>query len=173
MNPKQFQDGFPEIQAAIYGVALSLDSFLLNGIPCGVLQRAVFPEFLEKTAGNLLRDLAILEQQAPHAAVANQPEVLAALGSLRAKCQELIDLVTGLSSFRTLPLQQLRSAVAQIPHLREECVQRLEELEVCFRTPKPFYPSRPSHATAAMNAFLANLERMFEEERTASHAGAG
>lgn len=173
MNPKQLQDDFPEVQAAIYGVALSLDSFLLNGIPYGVIQRAVLPGFLEKTASNLLKDLAILEKHAPEAVPNKQTKVTEVLAALRTKCQELIELVTGLCSFRTLPQQQLRSALSQIPLLRGECVQLLQELEVCFRTPKPFYHSRPSHSTATVNDFLANLERMFDEERTASHVGAG
>ena len=84
-------------------------------------------------------------------------------------CQQLIDLVTGLRTFRTLPIQQLRSAVSRIPILRAECVGRLQELEVCFETPKPFYPSRPSHSTAAVNDFLANLERLFADEWAVSN----
>ena len=83
-----------------------------------------------------------------------------------------MDLVAGLSAFRTLLLQQLRVTIAQIPVLRGECVQLIQELEACFRTPKPFYPSRPSHSTATMDHFLANLERAFEEERAAPTVGA-
>lgn len=105
MNTNQLQDDFPEVQAAIYGVALSLDSFLVNGIPYGVIHREFFNGFHEKTAGNLLRDLARLEAQALHAPIANQPKVTEALAVLRAKCQQLIDLLTGLTSFRTLPLE--------------------------------------------------------------------
>jgi hypothetical protein len=51
MNTNQPQDDFPEVQKAIYGVALSLDSFLINGILYGVIQRDFLPGFLEKTAG--------------------------------------------------------------------------------------------------------------------------
>ena len=170
MSAKQPQDDLPEVQAALYGLALSLDAFLLNGIPYGVLRREVFNGFLEKTAGNLLRDMANLERQAPHAPAPSQPKVTGLLAVLRAKCQQMIDLVSGLSSFRALPLQQLRSTVAQIPPLRGECVRLIQELEACFQTPKPFYPSRPSHSTATMNDFLANLEGVFAEEWAASNA---
>ena len=173
MNTNQQQDNFPEIQQAIYGVALSLDSFLLNGIPYGVLQRAVLPGFLEKTADNLLGDLANLEQHAPEAPAFGQSQVREVLTALRARCQQMIDIAIRLSSFRTLTIPQLRTVVSQIPHLRGECVQLLQQLEVWFRTPKPFYQSRPSHSTATVNAFLANLERMFEEERMAANVGAG
>lgn len=168
MNTKQLPIEFSKVQGAIYGVALSLDAFLVNGIQFGVLQRAVFDGFLQKTANNLLRDLASLEEQAPHAPVLSQPQVTEALAALRARCQELIDLVTGLSSFRDLSLEQLRATVSQVPLLREACVQRIQDLEGCFRIPKPFYPSRPAHSTVAVNDFLANLERAFAEEWRAS-----
>jgi hypothetical protein len=168
MDTKQLQPDFPEIQAAIYRVALSLDSLLLNGIPVGVIHRDLFNGFLQKTASNLLAELARLEEEAPHAAATSQSRVTELLAGLRERCQKLIELVTSLGSFRTLPLPQLRSAVSQIPLLRGECVQRIEELEVCLRTPKPFYGSRPAHSTAAMNDFLANLERVFTEAWTAS-----
>lgn len=144
---KQLPDDFPEVQGAIYGVALSLDAFLLNGIPYGVLQQAIGADFLQKTASNLLRELESLENQAPHAPVSNQPKVREVLATLQAKCQQLIDLAKELGSFRTLPLQQVRATVSRIPLLREECVQQLQELEACFRTPKPFYQSRPAYST--------------------------
>lgn len=168
MNTKQLQDDFPEIQAAIYGVALSLDAFLLNGIPYGVIHRDVLSGFLEKTAGNLLRDLAKLEEHAPHAPAASQLQVMATLAALRAKCQQMIDLATELSSFRNFSLEQLRSAVSQVPLLREECVRLIQELERYFQTPKPFYQSRPNYSTDTVNGFLSNLERMFTEEWAAS-----
>jgi hypothetical protein len=168
MNANQQQDDFPEVQADIYRVALSLDAFLLNGIPYGVLQRTLLPGFLEKTADNLLMPLANLEQHALEAPAFIQLEVREALGTLRTRCQQLIDLTTSLTSFKTLPLDQMRSAVSQIRSLRQDCVRLLQELEVCFRTPNPFYSSRPSHSTASINAFLANLEHMFEAERTST-----
>jgi hypothetical protein len=170
MNTEQLPIDVSEMQKAIYGVALSLDAFLVNGIPYGVLQRPVFPGFLEKTAGNLMRSLASLEEHVAHCPATNQSEVVEGLAALRASCQQLIQLTAGLSSFRTLSLQQLRSAVSQIPLLRGECVQRLQELEASFRTPKPFYQSRPSDSTAAVNAFCANLEQMFAEEWAVSNA---
>ncbi len=168
MNTKQFQEDFPEVQAAIYRVALSLDSFLLNGIPYGVIHRDILHGFLEKTAGNLLTELAKLEEHAPHAPAASQPKVTATLAALRAKCQQMIDLATELISFRNFSLEQLRSTVSQVPLLRGECVRLIQELEHCFQTPKPFYQSRPNYSTDTVNGFLSNLERMFTEDWTAS-----
>jgi hypothetical protein len=167
MNTKQDNEDFPEVQAAIYRVSLSLDSFLLNGIPYGAIHGDVFNGFLEKTATNLLTELATLDQQAPHAPVADQPKVREILAALRVKCQEVIDLVTGLRSFRNVPRQQWCADVSRIPLLRGECVRLIQEVERCFRTPKPFYSSLPGHSTAAVNAFLTNLERMFTDEQTA------
>lgn len=168
MTTKQLPVDSPEVQVAIYRVALSLDSFLLNGIPIGVVHQAVFNGFLQKTAGNLLSELATLEEHARDAPATSQPQVTIALAALRARCENLIDLVTGLGSFRTLSLEQLGSTVSQIPVLREACVQRIQELESCFRTPRPFYQSRPSYSAAAVNDFLTNLERLFVEEWRAS-----
>jgi hypothetical protein len=171
MKRKQLQEGFLEVQAAIYRVALSLDALLLNGIPFGVIRQAVFSGFVEKTASNLLREIGNLENQitqAPTPGPGRVPEVLAAL---RAKSQQLIAVVTGLRSFPTLPLQQLRCTVSQIPLLRGECVRLIQELEACFHVPKPFYQSRPSHSTASVDDFLANLERAFMEAWAASNAG--
>ena len=169
MNTTQIPTDFPEVQAALYGVALSLDSFLLNGIPYGVLQEAMFPGFLDKVAGNLLRDLATLEQHAPDTAAASQAKVRGLLASLRAKCQQLIDFVNGLRSFAGLPLQELRSLVARVPLLRGECVRLIQELEACFHTPKPFYQSRPGHSTASVDDFLASLEQAFVEAWTGAN----
>lgn len=168
MNADQLQAEFPEVQAAVYRVALSLDSFLVNGIPYGVIRRDFFNGFLERTAENLLKDLAALEEQALQAPAVDQPVVREALAALRAACQQLVDLVSGLSAFRTLPLEQMRSTVSQIPVFREACVQRIQEVESCFRTPKPFYPSRPAHSAATVNDFLTGLERIFEDEWSAS-----
>lgn len=174
MNTQQQQD-FPPVQAALYGVALSLDAFLLNGIQYGVLPqtealpRSVPEGFLEKTANNLLRELDSLEKQTPNVPIADQPKVNGLLTALRGRCQQLIEVVTALRSFRSLSPTQLRSGVAQIPRLRTECVQLIEKLEGCFRTPRPFYPSRPEHSSVAVNNFLANLEGMFTEELAVSN----
>jgi hypothetical protein len=163
MTTKQMSVDFPEVQAAIYAVALSLDAFLLNGIQYGVLQQAVFPGFLQKTAGNLTRDLARLQEQAPHAPVGGQPRTAELLAALRSRCQELIDLVTALLSFKALSLQEVRSTVSRVPHVHGECVRLIQELEACLGSPNPFYQSRLSHSTAGVNDFLANLERVFSE----------
>lgn len=165
MDTKELEENIPAVHVAIYSVALSLDAFLLNGIPYGVFQEPIFPGFLEKVAGNLLRDLVSLEQQALDA---SQPKTRQVLAALRQKCQQLIDFVSGLRSFKTLSLQRVRAAATQIPLLRGDCVQLLEELEADFQTPKPFYTSRPGHSTALVNDFLANLGRLFEEEWTTS-----
>jgi hypothetical protein len=173
MNTKQSSADVPEVQAAIYGVALSLDAFLLNGIQFGVLQPTVGNGFLQKTASNLLRDLASLEEQGRHAPATSPPRVGEVLAALRATCQQVIELITGLSSFRTFPLQQLRATVSQIPVLRGECVQRIRELEACFQTPQPFYQSRPSSSSAAVNDFLANLQQLFAKQWAAANAARG
>jgi 16S rRNA C1402 (ribose-2'-O) methylase RsmI len=173
MNTEQPPVESSEVQAAIYRVALSLDSFILNGIPYGVIHRDLFNGFLEKTASDLLTELASLEHHAPEAPITSQAKVRELLAALQAKCQQLIDLTTSLNSFRILPVQQLGAKLSQVPLLRAECVQLIQDLEAHFRTPKPFYENRPSHSIAAVNAFLANLERMFEEERGSSKEGAG
>jgi len=170
MTAKQLPVDFPEVQRAIYGVALSLDSLLVNGIPYGVFLRAMAPSFLEMRASNLMRDLASLEEQVPHVPDTSQPRVAELLASLRARCQQIVDLVSGLTSFRTIPLEQVRSTVRQIPPLRGECVRLIQELEACLHTPRPFYQSRPGDSTADVNAFLANLERAFAEEWAATNA---
>lgn len=54
MHVKQLQVDIPDIQAAIYSVALSLDAFLMNGIQYGVLQEDIFLGMLQKTSNNLL-----------------------------------------------------------------------------------------------------------------------
>jgi hypothetical protein len=91
-----------------------------------------------------------------------------ALASLRTRCQQLVDLVKGLSSFKTLSLEEVQSAVSRIPILHGECVTLVKELESCFRVPKPFYPSRPSHSVSTVNDFMTNLERLFVQEWKAS-----
>ena len=162
---------FPEAQSAVYGLALSLDAFLLNGIPCGVLQGGVFPGFLEKAGRNLMRDLAGLEEQASHDPNGNTPEVAAILASLRARCQQLIDLVAGLRLFPSLPVEQMRLRVSEIPALRGECVSLIQQLEASLRLPKPFYSSRPAHSTALVDGFLADLERSFDQAWVAAQTG--
>jgi hypothetical protein len=172
MNTDQRQEDVPKVQEAIYDIALSLDAFLLNGIPYGVLQNAVLSGFLEKTTDSLLRDLANLEKRGTDAPADKRAEIAATLRALRATCQRLIDLVTELTGFQSMTPQQLRSAVAQIPLLREDCVQKIQELEMHFATPKKFYLSRSHHSTSSLNAFLSNLEQLFEAEYTVSRAEA-
>lgn len=170
MNTEQPPADCSEIQAAIYRVALSLDSFILNGIPYGVIHRDIFHGFLEKAVNDLLTELASLENHAPEAPSDSQAKVRELLTALQAKCRQLIDLTTGLSEFRILPVQQLRAKLSQVPLLRAECVQLIQDLERHFRTPQLFYQHRSSQSTAGVNAFLANLEHMFEDERVSSGA---
>jgi hypothetical protein len=136
-----------------------------------VLQAATFNSFLPRAAGNLLRDVASLEEQSLRAAGTREPKVREALAALRRSCQQLIDLETGLSS--ALPLQQLKTVVSQLPTVRAECVQRIQELEAVCHTPQPFYQSRPSNSTVAVDNFLSDLERMFTEEWATANAGVG
>lgn len=172
MAVHQHQNDFPAVQGAIYGVALSLDSFLVNGIPIGVIQRMPVPGFLEKVAGNLWTALADLGPHVAEAPVASHAQIRDVLAALRAQCQQLIDLVTGLCAFKTLPVEQVRARVSQVPLLRSECVELIQELERCFQTPKPFYQTRPRYSAALIDAFLANLPQLFEQERATSAVGA-
>jgi hypothetical protein len=162
MQPKQLQDELLKVQDAIYGVALALDSFLVNGIQYGVLQGAVFPGFLKKTANSLLTALANLEQ---HASDAYESKIREVQAGLQAKCQEIIDRVSALGGFRTLPHELLHETVSRILALREECVQLIQELEAAFQTPNQFYQTRPAHSSAMLDHFLGNLERLFEVEQ--------
>ncbi len=170
MMTQQLPVDFPESQAALYGVALSLDAFLINGILYGVLQREMFPTFLETTAGNLMRDLARLEGQTTNAPISGQLRVEELLASLRVKCQQLVDLVSGLRAFRTLALDEVRSTVSLIAPLREDCVHLIEQLEARWGASRPFYQSRPAHSTAAVNDFLTDLEGTFAREWAAGNA---
>ena len=92
------------------------------------------------------------------------PEVEETLTTLKARCEELVGLVSGLGSFKTLSLEQVRSYTSRVPLLRGECVRLIEKLEEHLEVPKPFYGSRPSHSTAAINNFLAHLEGLFADE---------
>lgn len=151
-------------ESAIQQVALALDALLVNGIQCGVLHHDIHPGFLQKVAGKLLRDLSSLEQSLPP----NHPECTLIRATLTARSQELIDLLRGLESFRTLPLDDLRATVARIPPLRAGCVQAIQQLESCLQVPRPFYPSRPAHSAAAVNDFLASLDQTFTAAWTAA-----
>jgi hypothetical protein len=171
MSTKELPVDVPDVQGAIYGVALSLDAFLLNGIQYGVLQNSVFPGFLQKTSDNLLRELASLEELASHAPAGSEAKVTELLASLRAKCCQLIDLVASLISFRSLPFEQMREVVSQIQPLRGECVRLIEELEACFQTSQPFYRTRPADTMARLTEFLTNVEPLLMQDGTASLVG--
>jgi hypothetical protein len=126
------------------------------------------PGFLDRTAGHLLPELARLEEQAQQAPAAIQPKAATLVAGLEDDCRRLIDLLEELASFRALPLDRVRVLVSQVPLLRGACVRRIEELEACFQTPQRFYSSRPAQATGAVNDFLADLERVFVQEWSAS-----
>ena len=163
MSLTKSSHGLADIQAAIGRVALSLDAFLVNGIPNGVIHRAVFDGFLEKAAGNLLDHLTELEAQAQLFPVADRTKIIEILAALRAKVGQLIEKAGDLASFKSMPLQEVRFAVSQIAPLRAECVRLIEELEARFGTPRRFYQSRPAHTAASIDAFLAGLETVFVE----------
>lgn len=154
---------FPEVQAAVYGVALAVDSFLLNGIQYGVLHQLA-EGFVEHAASSLPRELDGLEEQVRRTPATDLGEVTELLAALRGTCQRLVELVTGLKPFRTLPREEVRAAVRQIPILRATCVQLIQRLEDCLRTPKPFYQSRPQESIAAVDSFLDHLEGAFLQE---------
>jgi hypothetical protein len=160
MTPKQTSVEDGQIQAGVYRVALALDAFLVNGIQYGILSGNASGGFLEMTAGNFKRDLAELEGLL----VGAKPTAKELCVALRDGCQQLIDHVEGLSSFRDLPLQSMRAAVAQVPILRSDCVRLLQETETVFQTSQLFYQSRPASSTAAVSDFLATLERAFTDK---------
>lgn len=160
------QAGRTQLQEAVYRVALSLEAFFVNGIQYGVLRHSAFDGFLQKTSGNLLRDLASLEEQDARVSQARLSDLLAAL---KTKCGQAIHLAAEMTSFRRMPLQQVRASVSQLQLLRQACVQGIEAMETRLGTAKPFYSSRPSHAAASVNGFLDHLERSFTEEWTAAN----
>jgi hypothetical protein len=168
MTATKNKSDYLELQAAITRVALALDAFLVNGIPNGVLNNAVFDGFLAKAAGSLLDQLTELEESAKGAPVPSRAKTDEDLAALRTRCQQLIDLVTGLISFRTLPLAQVRAAVSRIAPLRAECMSLVEKVEAQCQTPEHFYQSRPSHSTTSLIAFLANLDAIFVQDWNAS-----
>lgn len=156
------------IQGAVYRVALSLDALLLNGLQYGVLQPVPADSFLQGLAGGLVSDALNLEEQVQRSHDGDAEQVAEAL---RADVERLTSQVTALASFRSQALPHVRSAVAQVLRLREECVREIQELERCLRTPKPFYPTRPPHSAAAVDDFLATLDRAFVQEWSASAGG--
>lgn len=167
MKTKQGPMDASDIQKAIYSVALSLDAILINGIQMGVFQQNIFPGFLQKTAGALERNLAILEEKVFQGTSPRQPKIKEIMAALQANCRQFIELVTDLSTFRTRTIEEVRSIISQIPPLREACVQCIQELEGFLGTTKPFYTSRPAHLSEMINDFLVNLERFTIEELTA------
>ncbi|MBL8792994.1 MAG: hypothetical protein JNM56_03755, partial [Planctomycetia bacterium] len=111
----------PEMQSELSRVALSLEAFVVNGIPLGVMQSTSFPGFLGKVAGNLTRELDNLET---HAVSHGLPDTVATpLTSLRTRCGELVRSVGALTNFQAMPFPQVRSAVQQVRGAWQECVQ--------------------------------------------------
>lgn len=161
MATKQLPVDIAELQSAIYRVALSLDSFLMNGIQYGVLERAAPDGFLERAANSLWSELARLEELVPSVPSPGGVTASEISALLRARCQELVDLIMGLRALRTLPVAQVRQSALQVPILREACVHLIQQLEACLGTSKPFYQTRPARSTAAVNNFLTSLEQCF------------
>jgi hypothetical protein len=169
MTPAEYQDELLEVQKTIDRVALSLDSFLVNGIQYGVLNRAVSGDILRQTANRLKNSLLDLNMHSD-TAVTVQAKVNYLISSLWARCEEVITVVNGLSSFRWLPLHEVRATVSRIPALRRVCIDLIQELEQTVRTRKS---SRPDYSTAAVNTFLESLEQLFADEWTAANPPAG
>jgi len=159
MSTIPVQENLSPVQAAIYGLALSIDSLLLNGIQYGAILHVGGNGFLRERADKLLGDLAALEQ-----------EISAVPVDLPAKCRELLDGVTQLSSFRSLTRPELSSSVSRILMLREECVRLIQELELAVHSPRPFYLNRTADSTTAINRFLADLESNLAQAWTVAHA---
>ncbi|MFO0964449.1 MAG: hypothetical protein U0793_02515 [Gemmataceae bacterium] len=150
-----------ELQGTIYRVALSLDALLLNGIHLGILQQAA-EGFVAKLANKLCDDLGDLEEGIQTAG--SDPMARAIFAALRAKCEELIHVVTEMASFRKWSLDQVHNDAASILSLRADCVELIQRLENHLGTPKAFYQSRPRQSTEDVDRFLAGLEQTFQEE---------
>jgi hypothetical protein len=171
MKTNDYQDEFPEVQASVSRVALSLDSLLLNGISYGIIPRVGVNGFLEHVVGILQRDLTALDVQIAQApAASHQPRIKETLAALEARCQQLINMLTHLRSYNTFSREHLCSTLSQIPLLRAECVKLIRELEGLFSIPKSVYQSRQPQLTASVEAFLANLEQLFVSEGVISKA---
>lgn len=160
MNATQNPVDLAALQNGLYQVALSLDAVLVNGIQFGVLADLGSNEFLDKVAAQLQRDLARLEEQATLFPTAGGTDVGATLAELRTTCDEVLECVRELLTFRTSPLERLTHLASQLICLRENGVLLIEKLEECARVPQPFYRSRPTTSTAAVKAFLNDLERV-------------
>ena len=65
---------------------------------------------------------------------------------------------------------RLMTAVARVRLLRADCVRELQALEASLHLPRPFYESRPAHSTAAVEAFLADLDNLFVAEWTTANS---
>ena len=96
----------------------------MNGIPYGVIPRAGLEGFLEHVAGVLQRDLANLEAQVARASpTTSQFKINDVLARLRVRCQQLIDLLTGLRAFQTFSPDHLHVTLSPDSRFsRTECV---------------------------------------------------
>lgn len=171
MDVNEQRHALSEVQAAIHRVFLSLKSLLLNGIQYAVIHQEVFTGFLEKAASDLLAELMKLEACAGLAPIARHAKVRQLIAELVSKSEALIQVVSGLASFRTIPVHQLHSAVSQVRILWEEAGRLIGGLETCLQEPEQL-PGK-SGSDAAFNDFLANLEKILQEEKAASNISAG
>lgn len=172
MNATQNPVDRATLQNGLYQVALSLDALLVNGIQFGVLADLGSNGFLDKVAAQLQWDLAGLEEQASLFPTVGGTEVGATLAELRATCDEVLECVRELRAFRTSPLERLTPLASQLICLREQGVLLIEKLEECVRIPQPFYRNRPAASTAAVKAFLNDLERtLIQAWKNSSHSG--
>lgn len=164
MAVKQLPIESSDLQNGISKVALSLDAFLINGIQYSVLVQAGLTGLLTKTASNLIRDLDALEELISHVPSINQGKALSLLENVKSTSQELIQLVTGLIPFRSIPVPQWLPHVAEITQLRDQCVQQITDLETCLQTGEAFYSSRSSDSTTSVEQFLGDLENFLMRE---------
>ena len=88
MNSEMLLQDNSKIRDTICRVGLSLDSFLLNGIPYGVIHGHVFNGFLERAAGTLVDNLTALEAHCAD----DEPAMLKTVAALKTICQQLIGL---------------------------------------------------------------------------------
>jgi len=165
MNTNQQTNGNSELQNAIWRVALSLDSLLLNGIPFCILSDTAPAGFMKKLANDLLGDVAALEAcvqkllpESPHASSVRITE-------LRALVEQMFDAVTRLTMLASMMPTDVVTNAAQIDATRKQCIAKIEELEALSQISEPFYKTRSKDSAEAMDSFLANLEKALEEKR--------
>ena len=166
METKNTINDAPNNPVEISQLALSLDSLIVNGIQFGVFLGITPNDFVQNLSDRLLSDLEALDE--PLQTASDPRKAQDALLDLRAQLHRLIDLVTRLQSFRSMPLSELRSLVSQIPPLRHRCLNLIQDLDHCLNGPNPNY--HRSSEPPGRSDFFANLEALFDENWKSSRA---